>query len=228
MATQGFSFKSCDSTDSDTTSTLLDDSNLDYFTGKTDNANRISTNQHFSNFHEDQKQWKSDTEDETVEGKNQSKLSLHIASYENSVENSDSIEQNESLDKSLNEKTFCKSGFLFSSGGINVKNFEFPRGDENKPKAADIMAFKASQKLLNPNQSSNGTSTSSRTNNPPPASSAVTPAAASSISGSTPIPPSTSSLATSTPPTPTSKSISTSSPSTPTSSESASDSDDPM
>uniref|UniRef100_A0AC34G985 Uncharacterized protein n=1 Tax=Panagrolaimus sp. ES5 TaxID=591445 RepID=A0AC34G985_9BILA len=102
------------------------------------------------------KQWKKEEED--MEGKNQSTLALHIASYENGNESADPVSTSSSqqtrFKKSKMEKVFC---------GAGENPFEFSRSNkENGSCKPEIMGFKASQRLLNPNDipsASNGATT---------------------------------------------------------------------
>uniref|UniRef100_A0AC34F4C9 LsmAD domain-containing protein n=1 Tax=Panagrolaimus sp. ES5 TaxID=591445 RepID=A0AC34F4C9_9BILA len=90
-----------------------------------------------------------------------STLSLHIAAYENLNEDNNvrSIDENEGLKINLGEFDLAKKWKtvkqLFTGLPLDIKiSFEIPRqqneGQSNDPQ---IMQFKASQKLLNPNQS---------------------------------------------------------------------------
>uniref|UniRef100_A0AC34G5C0 Uncharacterized protein n=1 Tax=Panagrolaimus sp. ES5 TaxID=591445 RepID=A0AC34G5C0_9BILA len=82
----------------------------------------------YYNDKEDLKQWKKDTSNPTI--KNSSTLSLHIAAYENSNEDSDAEIE-----------------------GEKYNQFEFPRQQKLEATKPEMMQFKASQKLLNPNDS---------------------------------------------------------------------------
>uniref|UniRef100_A0AC34GQ01 F-box domain-containing protein n=1 Tax=Panagrolaimus sp. ES5 TaxID=591445 RepID=A0AC34GQ01_9BILA len=88
-----------------------------------------------------------------------STLSLHIAAYENSVEadaDDSNDEEKEGL-KSKVEKPELKCGIskhLFADSSLKVQNpFEFPRQQkEDTSGDPEVMQFKASQRLLTPNQ----------------------------------------------------------------------------
>uniref|UniRef100_A0AC34GN96 Uncharacterized protein n=1 Tax=Panagrolaimus sp. ES5 TaxID=591445 RepID=A0AC34GN96_9BILA len=96
---------------------------------------------------------------ETKNGINSSTLSLHIAAYENLLEvTSDTLNNDEKdglkmkggqlrlIKKGGTSKQFCSAS--------NIQNlFEFARQqeEEKRTKIPEVMQFKASQKLLNPN-----------------------------------------------------------------------------
>uniref|UniRef100_A0AC34F1V3 Uncharacterized protein n=1 Tax=Panagrolaimus sp. ES5 TaxID=591445 RepID=A0AC34F1V3_9BILA len=89
---------------------------------------------------------------------NISTLSLHISTYENSIEatsDSDLDERNDSKIKcsSLFKKWETAKQFNIGQALIAQNPFEFPRQQEAKEtKTPEISQFKAFQKLLNPNQ----------------------------------------------------------------------------
>uniref|UniRef100_A0AC35F9L1 Uncharacterized protein n=1 Tax=Panagrolaimus sp. PS1159 TaxID=55785 RepID=A0AC35F9L1_9BILA len=104
---------------------------------------------------ESQKSWKKD--DLLKNATNKSTLSLHIAAYENSIEASES-EFGGKNDKSLKN---TKQSFAAASKFFFQNPFEFSRQQESneETKEPEISQFKASQKLLNPNESLTTTAT---------------------------------------------------------------------
>uniref|UniRef100_A0AC34G605 Uncharacterized protein n=1 Tax=Panagrolaimus sp. ES5 TaxID=591445 RepID=A0AC34G605_9BILA len=92
---------------------------------------------------------------------NNSTLSLHISAYENSVEAKKKLYGNEKDDnkgeKSDSLKQWVHAKQIFIGSPSIVQNpFEFPRQQENEDNLPELMQFKASQRLLNPNRSSSG------------------------------------------------------------------------
>uniref|UniRef100_A0AC34FQM7 Uncharacterized protein n=1 Tax=Panagrolaimus sp. ES5 TaxID=591445 RepID=A0AC34FQM7_9BILA len=86
---------------------------------------------------------------------NSSTLSLHIAAYENSTESS-SYWFDATKEKSLNDIIKRKNAkpIIIDSNCVIQNAFEFPRQqEEDQILHPELMAFKASQTLLNPNQS---------------------------------------------------------------------------
>uniref|UniRef100_A0AC34FUF4 Uncharacterized protein n=1 Tax=Panagrolaimus sp. ES5 TaxID=591445 RepID=A0AC34FUF4_9BILA len=88
---------------------------------------------------------------------NNSTLSLHIAAYENSVEDPGDSNGGKTED-SKNEKSILikkleasKQGFCRSLSFIQ-NPFEFTRQQEDRRNHPEVMQFKASQQLLNPNE----------------------------------------------------------------------------
>uniref|UniRef100_A0AC34GSK7 K Homology domain-containing protein n=1 Tax=Panagrolaimus sp. ES5 TaxID=591445 RepID=A0AC34GSK7_9BILA len=92
-----------------------------------------------------------------AESNNNSTLSLHIAAYENSMEDSTESGEEEGIKKQVDKSMIkkWKSGKNFFTGSVNIiqNPFELPRQQESIKKEPEIMQFKASQKLLNPNDS---------------------------------------------------------------------------
>uniref|UniRef100_A0A914P6X9 Uncharacterized protein n=1 Tax=Panagrolaimus davidi TaxID=227884 RepID=A0A914P6X9_9BILA len=89
-------------------------------------------------------------EDEWKKDKNAmngSTLSLHIATYENSVDSTKEKDLKQvRKDKNVNQ--------IFGVSSCVIQNpFEFPRQQENdQPQVPQVEQYKASQRLLNPNQ----------------------------------------------------------------------------
>uniref|UniRef100_A0AC34F4J7 Uncharacterized protein n=1 Tax=Panagrolaimus sp. ES5 TaxID=591445 RepID=A0AC34F4J7_9BILA len=88
---------------------------------------------------------------------NSSTLSLHIASYESSMAAATYLDASDV--KKENEKTTLikkwkasKQVFSDSSSFIQKNPFEFPRQQKDRSKHPEVMQFKASQLLRNPNE----------------------------------------------------------------------------
>uniref|UniRef100_A0A914Z7L7 Uncharacterized protein n=1 Tax=Panagrolaimus superbus TaxID=310955 RepID=A0A914Z7L7_9BILA len=88
---------------------------------------------------------------------NNSTLSLHIAAYENFIEdNADSERDDDSKSKTekialIKKWNTSKQRYIRSLSFI--KNpFEFPRQQEDRPNLPEVMQFKASQRLRNLNE----------------------------------------------------------------------------
>uniref|UniRef100_A0AC34GVD1 Uncharacterized protein n=1 Tax=Panagrolaimus sp. ES5 TaxID=591445 RepID=A0AC34GVD1_9BILA len=88
---------------------------------------------------------------------NNSTLSLHIVAYENSIEASGdtvSVDKNEGLKKNTQLIEKWQNSERIFADSIIQNPFEFPRQQkEGKNVDPEVMQFKASQKLLNPNKS---------------------------------------------------------------------------
>uniref|UniRef100_A0AC34FZ26 Uncharacterized protein n=1 Tax=Panagrolaimus sp. ES5 TaxID=591445 RepID=A0AC34FZ26_9BILA len=90
---------------------------------------------------------------------NSSTLSLHIAAYENSAEGNDTVSdgKNEGKEKIIGlHKKWKNAKQLFTDLSSTLQNpFEFPRQKRGGRKSNDreVMQFKASQRLQNPNES---------------------------------------------------------------------------
>uniref|UniRef100_A0AC34FHQ4 Uncharacterized protein n=1 Tax=Panagrolaimus sp. ES5 TaxID=591445 RepID=A0AC34FHQ4_9BILA len=100
---------------------------------------------------EDKKQWKKDISNPI----NSSTLSLHIAAYENLTENDispDEDDGNEELNREKSDliKKWKNVKQLFSTSTIQSQ-FEFPRQQRSQATQPETLQFKASQRLLNPN-----------------------------------------------------------------------------
>uniref|UniRef100_A0AC34GP41 Ycf1 n=1 Tax=Panagrolaimus sp. ES5 TaxID=591445 RepID=A0AC34GP41_9BILA len=89
-----------------------------------------------------------------------STLSLHISAYEDSIEATNEFKGRGDLKNKNGEsaliKKFKNAKQLFCDSALIIQNpFEFPRQQENQSFKPEIMQFKASKKLLNPNLSEN-------------------------------------------------------------------------
>uniref|UniRef100_A0AC34FV31 Uncharacterized protein n=1 Tax=Panagrolaimus sp. ES5 TaxID=591445 RepID=A0AC34FV31_9BILA len=87
---------------------------------------------------------------------NSSTLSLHIEVYENFVEtkkelNGNEKEDNESEKSDFTRKLQITKQIFIGSPSLIQNHFEFPRQQEDQTDQPELMQFKASQRLLNPN-----------------------------------------------------------------------------
>uniref|UniRef100_A0AC34FWH3 Uncharacterized protein n=1 Tax=Panagrolaimus sp. ES5 TaxID=591445 RepID=A0AC34FWH3_9BILA len=91
---------------------------------------------------------------------NNSTHSLHIATYENSAEataDSDGVKNEKAQKKGgenlgLSKKWKTSNDFIDGLKLIIQNQFEFPRQQDTVSGRPEVMQFKASQRLLNPNQ----------------------------------------------------------------------------
>uniref|UniRef100_A0AC34F5R2 Uncharacterized protein n=1 Tax=Panagrolaimus sp. ES5 TaxID=591445 RepID=A0AC34F5R2_9BILA len=123
------------------------------------NSKKLSTNYLPFNNASDKEKLKEGKDSKSA---NNSTLSLHIAAYENCVEASEECNEeglkNEGAKSVLLNK--CKNVKQIFSGSTSViqNQFEFPRQqqeEEEQSSDPEVMQFKASQRLRNPNESEN-------------------------------------------------------------------------
>uniref|UniRef100_A0AC34G283 Uncharacterized protein n=1 Tax=Panagrolaimus sp. ES5 TaxID=591445 RepID=A0AC34G283_9BILA len=90
-------------------------------------------------------------EEKDSKSANNSTLSLHIAAYENSIE----VSPKEFNEKENAKTSLIKTKQIFTDSAPTIKHpFEFSRQQENQNNSKpEMMQFKASQRLLNPNES---------------------------------------------------------------------------
>uniref|UniRef100_A0AC35FZ36 Uncharacterized protein n=1 Tax=Panagrolaimus sp. PS1159 TaxID=55785 RepID=A0AC35FZ36_9BILA len=94
------------------------------------------------------KNWK---KNDSLNFKNNSTFSLHISAYENSTEATvfdDSFNEND-------KKVLIKEKSSFGSTFVIQNPFEFPRQQNDNVSEPEMSQFRASQRLLNPNEASN-------------------------------------------------------------------------
>uniref|UniRef100_A0A914QS02 Uncharacterized protein n=1 Tax=Panagrolaimus davidi TaxID=227884 RepID=A0A914QS02_9BILA len=131
----------------------IDDKCDDNFSQSKNTINLEQLNKKSSNALDHLAFYDSETEEDKkkVEKKNSAKstVSLHIAAYENEAENSNLTEL-----LSKNEHVSDKTKKL-SVNPICKVPFEFSRQQENDVSKPEIMQFRASQRLLNPNERRN-------------------------------------------------------------------------
>uniref|UniRef100_A0AC34F2G6 Uncharacterized protein n=1 Tax=Panagrolaimus sp. ES5 TaxID=591445 RepID=A0AC34F2G6_9BILA len=132
-----------------------------------------------NNYHRDKKHKKRSSSISSINSS--STLSLHIAAYENlrEVASNSDADKNENLKKKnlklgLNMKCKNPKRTLTGLPSSFPNPFEFPRQQENQSNHPEVMQFKASQRLLNPNQMNanneamqNGVSTAETVNQVP-------------------------------------------------------------
>uniref|UniRef100_A0AC34GPT3 Uncharacterized protein n=1 Tax=Panagrolaimus sp. ES5 TaxID=591445 RepID=A0AC34GPT3_9BILA len=99
----------------------------------------------------EEQQWK---KEKNKGEKNNSTLSLHISTYENSIE--ENVEQDDEYSGVKKENSAIIK--VFCSLNAFQNPFEFPRQGENDTVQPEIMQFRASQWLTNPNDSNRTTS----------------------------------------------------------------------
>uniref|UniRef100_A0A914QKR7 Uncharacterized protein n=1 Tax=Panagrolaimus davidi TaxID=227884 RepID=A0A914QKR7_9BILA len=108
-----------------------------------------SPTEYFNSIYETKRE-ESKTENIFTNTKNNSTLSLHIAAYENSNEAYDLVTDSISVE---NVGTTRKNQIFHHFCSSTQNPFEFPRQQEQRQIAKpEVMEFKASQTLLNPNQ----------------------------------------------------------------------------
>uniref|UniRef100_A0A914Z5N0 Uncharacterized protein n=1 Tax=Panagrolaimus superbus TaxID=310955 RepID=A0A914Z5N0_9BILA len=105
------------------------------------------------------KQWKKDIISSS-DAINNSTLSLHITAYENLIQSKDAALNDEKIEEDLKReksdltKKWKNVNHLFlGSSFSDIENpFEFPRQQNGEAIKPGMMHFKASQRLLNPNE----------------------------------------------------------------------------